>query len=66
MKYPLMIPNITESDISAVTEVLRSRMLTQGVQVGLLEETISSTTKVDESIAVSNGTASLHLPLGLV
>lgn len=63
MKYPLMIPNITEPDISAVTAVLRSGMLTQGEQVGLLEETVSSTTKVDESIAVSNGTASLHLAL---
>jgi perosamine synthetase len=63
MKYPLMIPNITETDISAVTDVLRSGMLTQGVQVGLFEETISSLTKVDESIAVSNGTASLHLAL---
>jgi dTDP-4-amino-4,6-dideoxygalactose transaminase len=63
MKYPLMIPNITESDISAITDVLRSGMLTQGVQVGLLEETISSKTDVVESIAVSNGTASLHLAL---
>ena len=63
MKYPLMIPNITDTDISAVTDVLRSGMLTQGVQVGLFEETISSLTKVDESIAVSNGTASLHLAL---
>ncbi len=63
MKYPLMIPDINNDDIKAVELVLRSGMLTQGPHVKLLEDKISSITGVHQSIAVSNGTASLHLAL---
>lgn len=58
-----MVPNISEVDISAVTEVLRSGMLIQGKHVAGLENRIKQTTSVDQAVAVSNGTATLHLVL---
>lgn len=58
-----MIPYITPADIAAVTEVLQSGMLIQGKHVGLLENKIKQITHVKEAIAVSNGTATMHLAL---
>jgi dTDP-4-amino-4,6-dideoxygalactose transaminase len=60
---PLMSPDIQDSDIQAVTEVLRSGMLVQGVFVEKLEKTLASYLNVKHAIAVSNGTASLHIAL---
>ena len=58
-----MIPFITEADISVVTDVLRSGMLIQGKHVGILEDKIKQITHVEEAVAVSNGTATMHLAL---
>ncbi len=65
MEYfiPLASPDINETDINAVTNVLRSGMLVQGEQVEQLEQQLSSYLGVDHAIMVSNGTASLHLML---
>jgi perosamine synthetase len=60
---PLMIPNILEEDIEAVTDVLRSGMLVQGLKVEQLEKEIAEYLNVDFAIAVSNGTAALHMSL---
>lgn len=60
---PLASPDIRESDIALVNEVLRSGMLVQGKYVGALEKEFSNIIKCKESIAVSNGTATLHLAL---
>lgn len=60
---PLMSPNITESDIEAVAEVLRAGMLVQGENVVALEKEIAEYLNVKNAVAVSNGTASLHLAL---
>jgi dTDP-4-amino-4,6-dideoxygalactose transaminase len=60
---PLSSPDIKESDIKAVTNVLRSGMLVQGEQVERLEQQLSSYLGVKQAIMVSNGTASLHLML---
>jgi len=62
-QFPLMIPYITPDDIAAVTEVLQSGMLIQGKHVGLLENKIRQIANVKEAVAVSNGTATLHLAL---
>jgi perosamine synthetase len=62
-RIPLMIPSIDENDIANAVEVLRSGMLVQGKQVQVLESVVRSLTKTTHSIAVSNGTASLHLAL---
>lgn len=58
-----MVPDIQQDDIDAVVNVLRSGMLVQGLQVKDLEKTIEEYLGVKHAIAVSNGTASLHLAL---
>ncbi|MNJ84121.1 UDP-4-amino-4-deoxy-L-arabinose--oxoglutarate aminotransferase [compost metagenome] len=60
---PLMIPDIQQQDIDAVTEVLQSGMLIQGRKVEALETQIAAYLGVKHAIAVSNGTATLHLAL---
>ncbi len=64
MKFiPLMSPTITEQDIDAVAEVLRSGMLVQGENVAALEHEVADYLQVKNVVAVSNGTATLHLAL---
>jgi perosamine synthetase len=60
---PLARPDIREEDIGLVNEVLRSGMLVQGVYVQKLEEAFANFHNVKHAIAVSNGTATLHLAL---
>lgn len=60
---PLSSPNITETDIDAVAEVLRSGMLVQDRNVKELEETVAKYLSVRNVVAVSSGTATLHLAL---
>ena len=60
---PLMSPNITEADINAAVEVLRSGMLVQGANVAALERRAAEYLGVKHAVAVSNGTATLHLAL---
>ena len=52
---------ISESDIEAVVEVLKSDFLTTGPKVREFEEKIASYCGAKYCIAVSNGTAALHL-----
>lgn len=64
MKFiPLMSPNITEQDIEAAVSVLRSGMLVQGENVAALEGEVAEYLQVKNVVAVSNGTATLHLAL---
>lgn len=58
-----MSPNIPEKAISAVAEVLRSGMLVQGKNVEEFEQEIAEYLGVKNVVAVSNGTATLHLAL---
>lgn len=60
---PLMSPNITEEDISAATAVLRSGKLVQGENVAALESAVAQYLGVRNVVAVSSGTATLHLAL---
>ncbi|MDD2228289.1 MAG: DegT/DnrJ/EryC1/StrS aminotransferase family protein [Candidatus Cloacimonetes bacterium] len=60
---PLMVPEIRQEDIDAVVGVLRSGMLVQGKWVETLENNIADYLHAKHAIAVSNGTASLHLAL---
>jgi perosamine synthetase len=59
----LACPDINEDDISLVSEVLRSGMLVQGKYVEKLEHAFAEYHQVKHAIAVSNGTATLHLAL---
>ena len=52
---------ITEEDIQAVSEILRSDFLTQGPTVAAFEEAFAAYVGVKYAVACSNGTAALHL-----
>lgn len=53
--------NVTEDDIAAVVAVLRSDWLTCGPEVTIFENRVREYLGVKHAIAVSNGTAALHL-----
>jgi len=52
---------ISNEDIQAVTDVLRGDFLTQGPEIARLEQAFCQYTGAAYSVAVSNGTAALHL-----
>lgn len=67
-----MIPygcqNITQADIDAVVEVLKSDYLTQGPVVPQFERTVADYCGANHAVAVNSGTSALHvacLALGL-
>lgn len=62
-QIPLMIPSIGEEEIRAVETVLRSGFLVQGEEVSKLEKHFCNYLGCKNAVAVSNGTASLHLAL---
>lgn len=53
--------NITEADIQAVVETLQSDFLTQGPKVAEFEQAFARYVGAKYAVAVSNGTAALHL-----
>lgn len=60
-----MIPygrqNITEEDINAVVKALKSDFLTQGPEIAAFEKAFAEYIGCKYAVAVSNGTAALHL-----
>lgn len=60
---PLASPDIREADIDAVIAVLRTGNLVQGKQVEQLENNLAKYLGVPNCVAVTNGTATLHLTL---
>jgi len=53
--------NITQEDINAVVEVLKSDFLTQGPKIAEFEQAFAKYIGVKYAVAVANGTAALHL-----
>jgi len=53
--------NITQEDIDAVVEVLKSDFLTQGPKIAEFEKAFADYIGCKYAVAVSNGTAALHL-----
>lgn len=53
--------DITEEDIQAVISVLRSDYLTQGPEISKFENEFAKYVEAKYAVAVSNGTAALHL-----
>ena len=60
-KIPYGRQNITQDDIDAVISVLKSDFLTQGPSIKLFEDAFADYVGSKFAIAVSNGTAALHL-----
>lgn len=53
--------NVTDEDIQAVVDVLKSDYLTQGPQVAIFEKAFANYVGSKYAVAVANGTAALHL-----
>ena len=53
--------HITQEDIDAVVDVLKSDFLTQGPKIKEFEEKFAEYVGAKYAVAVSNGTAALHL-----
>jgi len=60
---PLASPDIRQVDIAELVSVLNSGNLVQGERVAILERSLEQYLGVQHCLAVSNGTASLHLIL---
>ena len=60
-KIPYGRQNITKEDISSVVRVLESDWLTQGPNIKIFEDAFAEYIGSKYAIAVSNGTAALHL-----
>ena len=63
MRIPLSAPDITDADIEAVVGVLRTPRLSIGPKMEEFERSIADLVSVPHGIAVSSGTAGLHLCL---
>lgn len=62
-RIPLSAPDITEAEIDAVTAVLRTPQLSMGPELAAFEAALAAYCQVDHAVAVSSGTAGLHLAL---
>ena len=63
MRIPLSAPDISETDIEAVVEVLRTPRLSIGPKLEAFEAAAASYAGVPYGVALSSGTAGLHLGL---
>lgn len=61
MKIPLSAPDITQAEIDAVTEVLRTSRLSLGPKLEEFEHVMAQYVGVPHAVGVSSGTAGLHL-----
>jgi perosamine synthetase len=63
MRIPLSSPDITEAEIDAVTAVLRTNTLSLGPKLLEFEDSLAAYHGMPHAIAVSSGTAALHLAI---
>lgn len=63
MNIPLSAPDITDEEIAAVTGVLRRPQLSLGPELDAFEHDLAAFHNTADAIAVSSGTAGLHLAL---
>ena len=61
MRIDLSGPDISPAEIEAVTEVLRSGRLSLGPKIEAFERALADYVGVEHGVAVSSGTAGLHL-----
>lgn len=63
LRIPLSAPDVTEAEIDAVTAVLRTAHLSFGPELTAFEQALAAYHAVPHAVAVSSGTAGLHLAL---
>jgi perosamine synthetase len=63
LRIPLSSPDITEAEIEAVTAVLRTNSLSLGPRLEEFEGALAAFHQMPYAIAVSSGTAALHLAI---
>jgi perosamine synthetase len=63
IRIPLSAPDITNAEIDAVTAVLRTNRLSLGPELEAFEHAMAAYHSVPDVVAVSSGTAGLHLAL---
>jgi perosamine synthetase len=63
MRIPLSRPDVTECDIDAVVRVLRTPDLSLGPKLGEFEEKFAAYIGTSRAVALTSGTAGLHLAL---
>ncbi len=62
-RIPLSAPDITQAEVDAVTRVLQTPFLSLGPELQLFEDALAAYHHVPHAVAVSSGTAGLHLAL---
>ncbi|MFU0825573.1 DegT/DnrJ/EryC1/StrS family aminotransferase [Clostridium sp.] len=62
-KIPFSPPDITQSEIDAVIEVMKSGWITSGPKVAKFEENVSNYCKANHAVAVASATAGMELVL---
>jgi perosamine synthetase len=62
-RIPLSAPDITEAEVAAVSAVLRTPHLSLGPELTAFETELAAWHGVNHAVAVSSGTAGLHLAL---
>jgi perosamine synthetase len=62
-QVPLSSPDITQAEIDAVTAVLRTPHLSLGPELAAFEAALAAYHSMPHAVAVSSGTAGLHLAL---
>jgi len=63
MQIPMSSPDITEAEIEAVNQVLRTRWLSLGPQIDAFEEAFAQYIGCSFGIGVNSGTSGLHLAM---
>ena len=63
---PFHVPTISEDEIQAVVEILRSGWLTSGPQVQQFEDAFARELGSNHAVAVNSATAALHLALDAI
>src|ERR1700739_4447020 len=62
-RIPLSAPDITQAEIDAVTAVLQTPQLSLGPELTAFESALAAYHGLPQAIAVSSGTAGLHIAL---
>ena len=63
MNIPMSLPDISQAEIDAVNEVLKSGWLSMGPQIDAFEQSFAAYTGCQYGVGVNSGTSGLHLAM---